>query len=154
MKLSSLIHFATVAIPYVTADSMGFNIRAPLEMADVMNVKRKHESEEDFVVEIPVKWPDTYGSPEACMDEAGTLNFVPSNGECGEEPINRLVAIFNELIEGKNSVDISTPAYNLSVSGHLKSIISSLADAAVQFHRNRQSSICLDYRLGLDGLRI
>jgi hypothetical protein len=149
MKLSSLIHFATLAIPCVTADDMGFNIRAPVEMADVMNVKRKHESEEDFV-----ESPSIGANPESCMDEAGTLHFTTSNGDCRDKPIHRIVAIFDELIEGKNLFEISTPGYNISVSGRLKSIIGSLADAAVQFHRNRQSGSCLDYRLGLDVLRI
>jgi len=156
MKLPSLIHFATLAIPYVTAESMRFNIRAPVEIADVMDVKVKHESEEDFV-EMPLNWPEeVYGNRESCMDEAGTLNFTTSNGECGggDKPIDKLVAVFPDLIKGKNLVDISSPGYIISVSGHLKSIISSLADTAVQFHRKRQSNSCLDYRLGLVGLRI
>jgi hypothetical protein len=118
MRLSSLIHFATLAIPYVTAGSMGFSMQAPVGIADVMDVKGKHESEEDFV-KMPIVWSGAYGNPESCMDEAGTINYTTSNGECGDKPMNKLVAVFPDLIEGKNLLDIKTPDYTLSVSDHL-----------------------------------
>jgi hypothetical protein len=118
MRLSSLIHFATFAIPYVTADSMGFSVQAPVEIADVMVVKGKHESEEDFV-EMPINWPEAYDNPISCMDDAGTLNYTTSKGECGDKPMSKLVAVFSDLIEGKNLLDITTPGYTLLVSDHL-----------------------------------
>jgi hypothetical protein len=116
MKLSSLIHFATVAIPCVTADSMGFSIRAPVEVADEMQVKSKHESDELFV---DANWPEDKGDTEFCMDEAGTITAFISHGECEDRPLHKLVAVFPHLIEGKNLVDISTPEYTISVGDHL-----------------------------------
>jgi hypothetical protein len=114
MRLLSLIQFAIFAVPSVTADSMSFDIRAQADIADEVKVEGKHESNGEFV-DMPRNWPEAYGNAEACMDEAGTLNFTTRNGECGDKPLYTVVAAFPDLIEGKNYVDISMPGYTLSV---------------------------------------
>jgi hypothetical protein len=134
MRLSSLIHFATFGIQYVTALSMSFDIRAQLDQAVEAKVSWKHESEEEFV-EAPRWWSYDSGNLPACVDEAGTIKFGTSRGECGDKSFYPIFAAFPRLIKGKNLVHISTPDYTLSVSGHFLLIIC-LSDVPVQFYCN------------------
>ena len=134
MKLSSLIHLATLAITHVTALSMSFDIRGHWDLAFEAKVTWRHESEENFV-EAPRSWSYDSGNIAACVDEARAIKFGTDQGECGDKKFYPIFAAFPKLIQGKNLLRISMPDYTLSVSGHVLSIIS-LSDVPVQFYCN------------------
>jgi hypothetical protein len=121
MKVGTLLRYATLTIPAVTAYSAAMEIVfwAKKDIVGNVNVTSQEEASER-IADVSRAW-NTWDSPdtdpkEVCIDDLGGLIYPLYLEECQERPMYSPVAVFPDFDIEMQHVNVTFPEYTLVVS--------------------------------------